>query len=217
VSYRVAGKSCTAASGGFDCLVKIERTGATRMPLTVGATFEDGTVQRARTERLADIDELHFQAKSPLRDVTIDPDHAVVMAEPAAPSARSLAAKIQNLPWTGAGAAALELYREASRVKLDDIPVRVKLALMLYDGRYYQEALEMFKSLAADTQTELRFDAAAWEGVVLDLLGRRAEALAAYHEALQAPGQPIIRHDQYGLRIDKKWVEERLQTPFERK
>src|ERR1017187_4545321 len=62
-----------------------------------------------------------------------------------------------------------------------------------------------------------RFFALVWEGHLLDLLGRRTDAVAAYQEAQKAPGTPSMRHDQYGLVIDKKWVEERLKTPFERR
>jgi tetratricopeptide (TPR) repeat protein len=210
VFYRVASKSCAASSAGFDCTVRIERTGAVRMPLTVAAKFEDGTEQRARTERTVVIDELHFHSKAKLRDVAIDPDRAVAMAE------EPLAVKIQKLPWTGAGAAALEAYKQARGVKIDDNGTRVKLFLILYDGRYYNEALEIVKAVFPAANGDFRFVVLAWEGHLLDLLGRRTEAVTAYQEALKIPGEPSMRHGQYGMTIDKKWVEERLKTPFQR-
>jgi tetratricopeptide (TPR) repeat protein len=213
VFYRVAGNDCAPAPGGFDCTVRVERTGATRMPVTVAARFEDGTEQRGRTERLADVDELHFQAKARLRDAVVEPEHGVIMAEDPV-TARSVTAKIQSLPWAGAGAAALQVYRQAGQVTIEDAGTRGKLALMLYDGRYYQEALEVVKSLE---QGDWRFFALVWDGHLLDLLGRRTDAVAAYQEALKMPGTPSMRHDQYGLVIDRKWVEERLKTPFERR
>jgi hypothetical protein len=213
VFYRVVGNDCAPAPSGFDCTVRVERTGATRMPVTVAARFEDGTEQRGRTERLADVDELRFQAKARLRDAVVEPEHEVIMAEEPV-TARSVTAKIQSLPWAGAGAAALQVYRQAGQVKIEDVGTRGKLALMLYDGRYYQEALEVVKSLE---QGDWRFVALVWEGHLLDLLGRRTDAVAAYQEALKMPGTPSMRHDQYGLVIDKKWVEERLKTPFERR
>ncbi len=80
-AYRVAGKQCSPAEGAFDCRVQVERTGGMRMPVTVAARFEDGSEQRARTERLADLDELQFRAKSPLKDVVIEPDSAVALAD----------------------------------------------------------------------------------------------------------------------------------------
>jgi hypothetical protein len=51
---------------------------------------------------------------------------------------------------------------------------------------------------------------------MLDLLGRRPEAIQKYHAALAVPGTPQIRHDQYKMKIDKAWVEDRLKTPFMR-
>jgi len=213
VFYGVAGKECVSASGGFDCTVRIERAGATRMPLVVAARFEDGSEQRAPTERLADVDELHFHAAAQLREVALDPDRAIVMVEEPV-TVRSVTAKIESLPWTGAGEKALAVYHHAQQLKIDDAGTRAKLVLMLYDGRYYQEALDIVKSLE---QGDWRFFALVWEGQLLDLVGRRSEAVAAYQAALQEPGTPSMRHDQYGLVIDKKWAEERLKTPFERK
>jgi hypothetical protein len=52
-----------------------------RMPITVAARFENGSEQRALTERLADVDELRFEANSPLTSVVIEPDAAVALAE----------------------------------------------------------------------------------------------------------------------------------------
>jgi tetratricopeptide (TPR) repeat protein len=216
VFYRVADKSCASVAQGFDCTVRIERKGSARMPVTVAARFEDGTEQRARTERLVDLDELHFQSKAQLKEVAIEPDRAVAMAEEP-PTVRTITAKIQSLPWTGAGAAALEIYRQARGLKIEDTGAHVRLFFALYDGRYYNEALETIQALAPAVQGDMKFAALVWEGHLLDLLGRRTEAVAAYQEALKIPGQPSMRSDQYGMTIDKKWVEERLKTPFERK
>jgi len=57
--------------------------------------------------------------------------------------------------------------------------------------------------------------ALTWQGMILDLLGQREEALALYRQALTMPGQTMV-HSQYQLRIDKAWVEQRLQAPFQR-
>ena len=119
------------------------------------------------------------------------------------------------MPWTRAGAAALEAYRQARDLKIEDAATRGKLVLMLYDGRDYEEALAAGKGL--DDATEWRFFALVWQRHLLDLLGRRAEAEGRYQEALKMPRTPSMRHDQYGITIDKKWVEERLKAPFERK
>ena len=51
---------------------------------------------------------------------------------------------------------------------------------------------------------------------MLDLLGRRTEAIARYKAALEVPGSPSMRHDQYGLVLNKDWAAERVRTPFTR-
>ena len=125
-------------------------------------------------------------------------------------------AKIRQMPWTGVGQAALDTYRQAREAKIADSAILFKLGLALYDSRYYQESLEVMTQVA-QADSDLRFAATVWQGHLLDLLGRRAEAVARYMEALKVPGTPTMRHDQYNLVIDKNWVDERLKTPYERK
>jgi hypothetical protein len=214
--YRVAGQECSPAGGLFNCAVRVERLGAMRMPVTVAARFEDGSEQRAQTERLADLDVLLFQAKSPLKEVVIEPDAAVALAQAPPPAQRELIAKVSQMPWAGVGEAALEAYRQARKLKIEDADTWAKLGLLLYDGRYYPEALEAMTKLGG-SDSDWRFMALVWQGHLLDLLGRRAEAVARYQEALKVPGSPSMEHSQYKLIINKQWVEERLKTPFERK
>lgn len=215
-AYRIAGKECSPAGGEFDCRVQVERTGGLRTPITIAARFQDGSEQRARTERLADIDEMEFRAKAPLKEVVIEPDSAVALAE-APETPVKLMAKIRQMPWTGVGAAALEAYRRVRELKITDAGTQGKLALLLYDGRYYQEALDLITQLQQLEKSDWRFMALVWQGHLLDLLGRRAEAVGRYEEALKMEGSPNMRHDQYNMTINKQWVEERLKTPFERR
>lgn len=79
--YRIVGQECFAEDAEFTCVVRVERAGSMRMPVTIAARFEDGSEQRARTERLADIDELLFRARAPLSEVLIEPDEAVPMID----------------------------------------------------------------------------------------------------------------------------------------
>jgi len=214
--YHVVGQECSAAGNEFDCTVRVERSGAMQMPVTVAARFADGSEQRVRTERLADLDELKFRVKSPLKEVAIDPDHKVALAEAPRAAQREVMAKVSQMPWTGAGKAALEAYQQARAMKIQDGQFWGKLGLLLYDGRYYQEALEVMTQVA-QSDSDWRFAALVWQGQLLDLLGRRAEAVVRYQEALKVPDPRTMKHDQYKLVINKQWVEERLKTPFERK
>jgi hypothetical protein len=214
--YRVAGQECSPVGDAYDCTVRVERMGLMRMPVTVAARFQDGSEHRIRTERLADLDELRFQAESPLKEVVIDPDSALALVQAPSERQRVLIGKIREMPWTGVGEAALNAYREARELKIEDTFKQFKLGLLLYDSRCYQESLEVMRQLA-QVESDLRFPATVWQGHLLDLLGRRAEAVARYQEALKMKGVHSVCHDQYNLTINDQWVQERLKTPFERK
>ena len=56
-----------------------------------------------------------------------------------------------------------------------------------------------------------------WQGHLLDLLERRDEALKCYNEALGKSASLNMRHDQYGIRLNREWVQKRLKEPFRRK
>ena len=202
--------------GLFNCTVRVERLGLMRMPVTIAARFADGSEQRARTERLADLDELKFQAKSPLKEVVLEPDSAVILVESPLDRVHFFTAKVSDMPWTGVGEAALEAYHQACQLKIEDAFTWMKLGLLLYDSRHYPEALEAMTRVGA-SDPDWGFAGLVWQGHLLDLMGRRGEAVARYQEALKVPGSPSMQHSQYNLTIDKPWVEERLKTPFERK
>jgi tetratricopeptide (TPR) repeat protein len=127
---------------------------------------------------------------------------------------------IAALPWAGEERRALELLGEAKKAGLTDVDAWFHLGMLLYDAKRYPAALEVFeRSIAlADKQPMNRFGALAWKGHVLDITGRREDAIGAYKDALKIDiGGQSARLDQYDMVIDRKWVEERLKTPFERK
>jgi len=74
-AYEVAGQ---ASSNGVST-VRIQKTGTMHLPVTVAAQFEDGTEQRAVTERLAEAETLRFRAASPLTNVVLEPDSSVIL------------------------------------------------------------------------------------------------------------------------------------------
>ena len=212
VFYKAAAQGCAPAAGGFDCSVKVEAMGEMRMPVTIAARFEDGTEQRARVDRTLRNEELTFRSNAALREVAIDPDHEYVLVDAPA-SVRSLVNKIGDLPWGADPASSMAIYTQDWK-RIVDAGARFRLGLLLFDGRHYSEALAAMKSIEAEPS--LKFIALVWQGMLLDLLGRRGEALTAYQAALELPGTPRHRHDQWGLAIDRVWVEERVRTAYER-
>jgi len=218
LSYGITGQESGPQGGEFVARVQIEKTGSLSMPVPVEVVFEDGSRQRAMTNRLLDKQELVFRAKSALKEAIVDPDGELPnVYPPPEPAEHEWAGRISALPYTGAGAAALELYRLAVKRDSKEPDTWVRLGLSLYDGAYYTEALDAFARLeSASSGSTVRFMSLVWQGHLLDLAGRRADAVAKYKAALAIEGNPTMRHDQYGMVINKKWVEERLETPFKR-
>ena len=211
-----------AQSGLYVSEVKVTCLGSLMMPVPVAASFEDGTSQVQFSDRLLKEQSLEFTSEAPLKEVRVDPgEELALVVPPPMPASIELAGKIRGLPWTGAGSAALTLFNAARQVasQLPDGNSWFKLGLTLYDGKYYAESLEAFASATDTSQNDAtqRFAALVWQGHLLDLLGRRDEALQFYKKALAVQGFDYMRHDQYGLKIDRAWVEERLIKPFERK
>ena len=132
----------------------------------------------------------------------------------------NLAQSIIDLPWTGGGKLALELFKKAEQTGLADASLWFKLGLVLYDGKFYNPALGSFRHI---TQLETtcgqlyKFGAYAWQGHIYDLKGKRKEALDCYKSALAIEGRNrglTVRHDQFGLVINRAWIKERLSSRF---
>jgi hypothetical protein len=201
---------CAARNGTFDCEITVRREGGLAVPVTVAARLEDGTEQRLRADRWPRVQRLRLAAVSRIHTVVIDPDAAVAQAQPPPEPERAIRSRIRDLPWSGAGDAPVQLMQEALSVPIADAGVWRKLAMTLYDGKHYEQALAALEHL------DPAFFRLVWEGINLDLLNRRTDALDRYRRALQLPAKPVLTHSQYKLRIDEEWVRHRLAAPFTR-
>jgi serine/threonine-protein kinase len=124
---------------------------------------------------------------------------------------------IQRMRYTDSGKQALELFAPAKKLGLTDAQSWFKLGMCLHDGGYYQEGLEAFQRMEkTGGQVPSPKWAIIWQGHMLDLLGRRKEALERYQTVLNGGGFPGVRHDQYGIVLDRRWVEERIRNPYQR-
>jgi hypothetical protein len=213
LGYRVGAVDKKQQGDRHITTVAVERFGTLEMPIPVEARFEDGSTQRASTERLLRVSALQFESDASLKEVVLDPDGVLPLLEEPVVDVRQ---QVQGLPWTGAGERAKEVFELAQESELGHVFLWGKLGLTLYDGEYYAEALEAFAKTAEFDDPMWRPTALVWQGHLLDLLGRREEAVARYKEAQALPFSGTMRHDQYGIVIDAQWIEERLETPFER-
>lgn len=97
----------------------------------------------------------------------------------------------------------------------------LRLGFALYDVTRYEDALEVFARFQVWSREQgsesLAAVASIWQGHMLDLLGRRSEAVALYREVAAMNIQETWSHDQYGLRYTlSPYAAERVNTPFTR-
>ncbi|MHC4220122.1 MAG: hypothetical protein ACYSU7_16880 [Planctomycetota bacterium] len=219
LSHRITGQESTKQRGAYVSEVRVERLGTLLMPVPVEARFADGTSRRAFTDRLSEVAVLRFTSSGPLTEAVVDPDGVLpLVVPPPEITTAQLGAMISGLSWTGAGGTALRLYHQADAIGWENVGAWAKLGMTLYDGRHYPEALDAFRRVEdlADQDSAWWFASCVWQGQLLDLLDRREEALPCYQRALANSDGASMRHDQYGMKLDRAWVEKRLQEPFER-
>ncbi len=132
-------------------------------------------------------------------------------------SAGDLIAAVEGLDWTGEGWKPKVIFDRAAGYEIPKADFWFKLGLLLFDSGFDEDSRTAFGKAAAspDSSPTNLFAAWVWQGHLSDLLGRREEALAAYRKALEVGPDESMSHGQYGLILDRAWVEARLKTPFQ--
>jgi tetratricopeptide (TPR) repeat protein len=96
----------------------------------------------------------------------------------------------------------------------------LRLGFALYDVKRYEEALGVFEKVAEVTPAEDKTEqaiAGVWQGHMLDLLGKREEAKAAYAKVVDLNVNGHIRYEQYGIDYNhKSYAETRIKESFTR-
>jgi tetratricopeptide (TPR) repeat protein len=92
----------------------------------------------------------------------------------------------------------------------------------LYDLENYQEALFVFERMQAfaEARKELDYKALSliWQGHMLDLMGKRDQAVSRYRQVKEMNISKSWMHAQYGMQYQlSPYANERLKTPFTRK
>ncbi len=224
LSYKIVSSESIEQNGRYSTEVRIERLGDLEMPVPVQARFKDGTSQLGFTDRLLKTNILRFDSETPVEDVQLDPEHNLAMmsrdlsASLKDAKSQDVAQLVLDLSWTNVGPQALEVFQAAKSSDMAGDLQWLKLGLVLYDAKYYHEALEAFRrseELATDGSI-YKFPAIVWQGHLLDLSERRKEALVCYRKALENDMGDFMDHDQYQMRINRAWVEKRLKEPFRR-
>ncbi len=95
----------------------------------------------------------------------------------------------------------------------------MRVGFALYDVGRYSEALSVFekteKKFAEDP--EMTAFGLIWQGHMLDLMGKRTEAVERYRKAAGMNVGESWMHGQYGMRYElSPYARERIKTPFKR-
>lgn len=201
---------------GYQSLVTVYFDGEILMPVPVYATFEDGTCMVKMTGRTHRKEQVEFQSASPLTGAAIDPSGFLAnLKEPLVFSPEVLKAKIDALPYSGAGDEAYRVYRWALDGDREQIGNQwFHLGLALYDAGYTRQARYAFNFASQYGDEENEFIALVWLGQMYDLSGNRSKAVESYNKALDAWKGDATTHSQYSMVIDDQWVKDLLETPF---
>lgn len=110
-------------------------------------------------------------------------------------------------------------YSKQGLAQLSSMGEFLKTGFALYDAKRYEDALDAFKKMA-EMAGHGKVDhamALVWQGHMLDLLGRRDEAVGVYKKAADLNVDGVIQHDQYGIKYNlSTYPKERMKEPFTR-
>jgi proline iminopeptidase len=128
------------------------------------------------------------------------------------------------MDWGMAASRAMANEFSRGEMSLNDVETPseyLRLGFALYDVERYDDAQAIFKTFWswAEANEEPSFSALAciWAGHMLDLLGRREEAIDWYQKAAEKNLDDTWSHGQYGMRYSlSEWAIQRMETPFER-
>lgn len=221
LSYEIADQKTSLKNERYETTVKVRRLGTLRMPVPITALFEDNSSRCLYTDRFLDECSLVFTSKTPLKEVKLDAKRELpLVIPPPNPTIAQLKKDVRNLEFTGEGKKALQLFKKIKNIELGDYDFPwFSLGLHLYDESHYKEALQAFQNdfhLSSKATSPYLFATLVWQGHLLDLLNRRNEALTRYKQALQMKPASWVRHDQWGMKIDRLWIEKRIESPFQR-
>ncbi|MCK5134140.1 MAG: hypothetical protein KAR19_00010 [Bacteroidales bacterium] len=204
------------ADDGYKSTVSVYHQGEIIMPVPVYAIFMDGSTQVKMTHRLSRKSILEFQSNSPLIGCTIDPGgYLANLSDPPQAQAEEIIKGIKMLSYTGNGEKVYRIYRKAQNLQPENIgEYWYKLGLALFDGGYFSESETAFRYAARYGPDEDRFINYCWLGHLQDFRGNRPDAIINYTKALEFWDNDSYTHSQYNMKVNKNWVEERLQSPF---
>ncbi|MDH4270597.1 MAG: tetratricopeptide repeat protein [Candidatus Aminicenantes bacterium] len=211
--YKIENKECIQEGDEYVSRVKVRCLGTMKMPVPVRAVFEDGSEQVQAVNRNFDVDSLVFRSRAKLQEAVLDPDKKFAMVDEPVPPISAAAAEMLSLGWEGKDSPAV--YQAIKDAGIENKETWYRLGMQLFELGRYPESFDCFQKVSGLQRDGLeKFAALGWMGLLQDLMGKRASALAHYREALKYDTGKPMGHSYLRIRIDRPWLEERLRTPF---
>ena len=211
--YRIESQESKHQDGQYLSEVRVKRLGTMKMPVPVKAVFEDATEQVKVTERSLDVSVLTFASKARLKEVVLDPENKLAMVEDPLPEISDEAAEMLSLGWRAEDS--LKVYEKIREEAISNSNIWYRLGMNLYEDESFSDAFHCFERVSQLSSDGLfKFAAFGWMGLLKDLLGDRQEALANYKEALKYDTGEQVGYSWLRIQMNRKWLEERLKTPF---
>jgi tetratricopeptide (TPR) repeat protein len=211
--YKIESTESRPDGDGFRTEIRVKRLGTMKIPVPVKAVFEDGSEQSALTDRTADIDVVEFKSRAKLKEAVLNPDKKIAMTDKPVAEISSEAARLLSWGWDAAESS--EVFAAIKDELIESADLWYRLGMYLYEESHLDEARACFERVAGlKTDPVITFAVQGWLGLLEDLRGRRAAALDHYRKALSLDTGKSMSHRNLRIRIDRKWVEERLASPF---
>ena len=211
--YQIDSTDSRPEGDGFRTEIRIKRLGSMKIPMPIKAVFEDGSEQSGLTDRTRDVDTLEFQSQAKLKEAILNPDIRIAMTDKPLSEISPAAAKILSWGWDAADS--MEVFGAIRDETIESADLWYRLGTYLYEESHLSEALVCFERVPGlNADPVFAFASQGWMGLLEDLAGRRAEALTHYRKALSLDTGESMDHRDLNIRIDRKWVEERLEAPF---
>jgi tetratricopeptide (TPR) repeat protein len=215
--YQVESQECRPQDSDFLSLVKVKRLGTMKMPVPVKACFEDGSEQVQFTNRSLEVTLLKFSSKARLKKVILNPGKKLAMLERPLPEIPNEIARLFAFGW---GSRDVRLiYEKINDMEIDNWRLWSRLGYYLFYINDFIAACQCYKKVMQlpiedSVKAAVKFEVLAFLGMLEDLLGNRQEALSYYREALKNDTGKTLNYRWLKTKIHRKWLEERLQTPF---
>lgn len=108
-------------------------------------------------------------------------------------------------------------YSSEWLTQITDPYLLLRAGFALYDMERYEEALAVFTKMEESSHDVTLAMCRIWQGHMLDLLGKRDEAVAVYQSVVDMQIESSLQHSQYQLSYSPSpYAEERTKTPFTR-